>query len=650
MADGQVIFEITGDNKSLLKTLEDTTKSIDEETSKWDNTANSSSNTIKEFFIGAFEAVVASTAFKKIGEMLWNLGVESVGLASDLVEVQNVIDTTFGEEGAKKIESWSKQASKNFGLTEYQAKQYSGYIGAMLQTSGIAQEEAIEMSMKLTEISADLASFYNLDFDTAFNKVYSGMSGMARPLRSLGIDLSVAAIEESAMAEAMGTKYKDMTLAEKYMVRYDEILRQTTLAQGDFAKTSETFANSQKRIETGWATLKTELGEALLPIATQVSNAIAELLEVLTYTPSEDIFTNAADSIAETEAEAAQAQGILGYLDKLYEKYGEAATETDQWTAAMERLKAVFPEVNQFIDEETGKLTMTNEELRNYINNSKEAAIADAKRNVLSGLSEQYVATSQQYYMAEGSRDMAQNMADAAREALIAIVRKYEPGYTGTGVDVSNIAIAARSYANEHYDYETIQTIQNLEAEYNSQMDAVQKSTQEMGELSNDMNRLENELDLASKALDKINLPSQAAADGMNAASSAANGLASALGSLASSPSTNMNSGQYYNWYYGNIGKHADGLNYVPYDNYLSFLHEGEAVLTASEARVWREFINGGARGANAIDYAQLSGAIWDNAPSKGGNVFLDGEIVGRVISAAQGNSYRAMERSGFQQ
>ena len=115
------------------------------------------------------------------------------------------------------------------------------------------------------------------------------------------------------MAEAMGTSYKEMTMAEKYMVRYDEILRQTTLSQGDFVRTSDSFANSQKRIETGWTTLEAELGKALLPIASQVSNAIADLLEVLTYTPPEDLFTTAAESIADAETEAAQAQGILGW-------------------------------------------------------------------------------------------------------------------------------------------------------------------------------------------------------------------------------------------------------------------------------------------------------------------------------------------------
>ena len=96
-------------------------------------------------------------------------------------------------------------------------------------------------------------------------------------------------------------------------------------------------------------------------------------------------------------------------------------------------------------------------------------------------------------------------------------------------------------------------------------------------------------------------------------------------------------------------GRHENGLDYVPFNNYLAALHEGESILTAEEARIWRDFKTGGIGNANTIDYAQLSGAIWDNAPHMGGNVYLDGATVGRVISAQQANSVRTLERSGWQ-
>ena len=95
-------------------------------------------------------------------------------------------------------------------------------------------------------------------------------------------------------------------------------------------------------------------------------------------------------------------------------------------------------------------------------------------------------------------------------------------------------------------------------------------------------------------------------------------------------------------------GSHAMGLDYVPFNNYLAQLHEGESVLTAEEAKVWRDFKYGGASVANTIDYDAMGGVMRENIKA-GGNVYLDGRVVGRVISEQQGNSLRALERSGWQ-
>ena len=95
------------------------------------------------------------------------------------------------------------------------------------------------------------------------------------------------------------------------------------------------------------------------------------------------------------------------------------------------------------------------------------------------------------------------------------------------------------------------------------------------------------------------------------------------------------------------IGSHANGLDYVPFDNYLAQLHEGESVLTAEEARVWRQFRYGQMSSRN-VDYDALGTTMRDNIKT-GGNVYLDGQTVGRVISARQANDYRQLERSGWQ-
>ena len=97
---------------------------------------------------------------------------------------------------------------------------------------------------------------------------------------------------------------------------------------------------------------------------------------------------------------------------------------------------------------------------------------------------------------------------------------------------------------------------------------------------------------------------------------------------------------------FGNVvdGKHATGLNYVPFDGYLAQLHEGEGILTAEENRIWQAFKNG----QRGVDYDQLGGIMRDSI-KPGGDVYLDGRVVGAVVSQMQGNQYRTMQRSGWQ-
>ena len=95
-------------------------------------------------------------------------------------------------------------------------------------------------------------------------------------------------------------------------------------------------------------------------------------------------------------------------------------------------------------------------------------------------------------------------------------------------------------------------------------------------------------------------------------------------------------------------GSHETGLDYVPFSGYLAELHEGEGILTAEENRIWQRFKNGQSSSQN-VDYDALGGIMRDNVHA-GGNVYLDGRTVGKVISDVQGNQYRSLQRSGWQQ
>ena len=216
------------------------------------------------------------TAIGAVGTALVGAGGYAVKLASDLDEVQNVVDTTFGKN-AGKINEWAKNAATAFGMSELQAKQFNGTIGAMIKSMGLSDEQVLSMSMSLTGLVGDFASFYNLDHETAFEKIRSGISGETEPLKQLGINMSVANLEAYALAQGIDKSYNSMTQAEQATLRYNYLLSVSKDAQGDFAKTSDSFANQLRIAKLNVEDLASGIGEILIP---SVNDGLGELINM----------------------------------------------------------------------------------------------------------------------------------------------------------------------------------------------------------------------------------------------------------------------------------------------------------------------------------------------------------------------------------
>ena len=215
--------------------------------------------------------------FARVGGVIAGLGIvswvknnisEAIQGASDLTEVQNVVDVTFGNS-AHVINDWSKTTLESFGLSELSAKKFASTIGAMMKSSGIATGELDKMSMKIAELSGDMASFYNLKAEDAFYKIRAGISGETEPLKELGINMSVANLEAYALSQGISESYEKMSQGEQTMLRYNYLLKAATDAQGDFSRTSGSFANQQKLLKENISNVTGEIGNALLPILTQ---------------------------------------------------------------------------------------------------------------------------------------------------------------------------------------------------------------------------------------------------------------------------------------------------------------------------------------------------------------------------------------------
>lgn len=216
---------------------------------------------------------------RRVAGGIKNLAVEGLNLASDLVEVQNVVDTSFGPAGAKKVNAWARQATTAFGLTELQAKQFSGTMGAMLKSSGLAGDQIVEMSTKLSGLAGDFASFYNLPIEEAFDKIRAGISGETEPLKRIGINMSVANMQAFALAQGIRKKWAAMSQGEQAMLRYQYLLNASTDAQGDFAKTLETsYANQKRVLRTNINQITARALSAVLPLALKVAKQLNSIV------------------------------------------------------------------------------------------------------------------------------------------------------------------------------------------------------------------------------------------------------------------------------------------------------------------------------------------------------------------------------------
>lgn len=325
MPDGQVVFEITGDKRPMGQALKDTTNAIETESRKWDKSVKASTDEMEKSFSKALDVQRIKNWAIEAGKFVIDFAKQAIAAASDLQEVQNVVDVTFGESGAGKIETWARKAGTQFGLTETQAKRFTSTLGAMMKSAGLAGPEIVNMSTDLAGLTADMASFYNLDFDTAFQKIRSGISGETEPLKQLGINMSVANLQAFALQKGITTAFDKMSQGEQTVLRYQYLMQATADAQGDFARTSDGYANSLRTFQANIETLKTTLGSAFLDVVGQAVGSLNEFLTLLLPDESKKtvlddfnaIDLDTAEKLSQIRQTAEEARALIGVLEQI---------------------------------------------------------------------------------------------------------------------------------------------------------------------------------------------------------------------------------------------------------------------------------------------------------------------------------------------
>ena len=212
--------------------------------------------------------------------MLKKFGSQAIQTASDLEEVQNVVNVSFGSM-ANEVEAFAKTAIWSFGMSELTAKQTASTFMAMANGMGLAMKDGKNMSLQLTALAGDMASFYNVRQDVAQTALNSIFTGEIESLKKFGVVMTEANLSAFALSRGITKSYSAMSQAEKVALRYHYVLKATANAQGDFARTSGSWANQVRVLKEQFNQLLGILGKGLIQVLTPIVQVLNKLLSYL---------------------------------------------------------------------------------------------------------------------------------------------------------------------------------------------------------------------------------------------------------------------------------------------------------------------------------------------------------------------------------
>ena len=264
------------DAKSQLSDLGKEAKSQGEKISRY--MENSAKKITRSF------TSMAKTVAKVLSiAALARFGSQAIEMASNIEEVQNVVDISFGKM-SKDIDVFAKNAMTQFGLSELAAKKTASTFMAMSNGMGIARDAGKLMSMQLTALSGDMASFYNVSQDIANTALNSVFTGETETLKKFGIVLTEANLKAYALSQGIKKSYSDMSQAEKVALRYNYVMQTTSQVQGDFARTSGSWANQIRVLKLRWEEFMGVVGTILmnvfLPMVRVLNTILSQLIAI----------------------------------------------------------------------------------------------------------------------------------------------------------------------------------------------------------------------------------------------------------------------------------------------------------------------------------------------------------------------------------
>jgi hypothetical protein len=270
-------------------------------------------------FSGQMKSMAATIGVAFGAAQIVSFGKDAVMASSNMAESLSKVQVVFGE-GAAEVQRFGKSAAENLGISNQAALEAVGTYGNLFQAFGLGQGESQKMSTSLVQLASDMASFNNTSVDDAILALRSGLSGETEPLKKFGVALSDVRLKTEAMALGLIKSTSEaLTPAAKAQASYSLILKDTKLAQGDYARTADGTANTMKTLQAKFEDAKVAVGDALMPAFKGLLGVLKVLIPVLTAIG--DFFKNNQDEVKAF----AITVGILGAAYGAYTVYLKAA-------------------------------------------------------------------------------------------------------------------------------------------------------------------------------------------------------------------------------------------------------------------------------------------------------------------------------------
>lgn len=278
---------------------------------------------------------------------------DCIEVGSNVTEVQNVVDTAFGDL-SHQADLWASNAMTNFGLSELSAKKYMGVFGQMSNAMGITGQAALDMAEDVTGLTGDVASFYNLGTDEAYTKLKSIWTGETETLKDLGVVMTQTNLDQYALNNGFGKTTAKMTEQEKVMLRYQYVTSALSNATGDFVKTQDSWANQTRILSLRFGQLKASLGKGFIALFTPIlrgfNNLLAGLQKVADGFASFVQMLTGADVSTSMGSISSDIAGIGDDASSAADNVGDIGSAAKKTAKDIEKSLAGFDQINKLTE------------------------------------------------------------------------------------------------------------------------------------------------------------------------------------------------------------------------------------------------------------------------------------------------------------